>query len=494
MVNRTGGSRTANSTAHYVITRIGVAVLVVGSMVISAWFVGECGWPSGKAAGLAGASQVAVTSWAAGAMPTESIILPRPSEVAVPRRLRLKDPRGLLAVASGCMVSAPQILACVDPLLLALQANTRQTQAALWLGQIASFAGNEELAGEWLRYARERDRSFAVQWAEWQFHHGLQRRQGGEWRPSPSGNVADLLRVAPVGASSHFEVLLAAGWQADALLALLQQHGRSAQVSTFLEYLARVRPSEAAGLLGGIARVEPSLRDHRFACRQLALRVTAGAITLGEGYTEAAILWRQMLVDPTPGCDPRESSGLPAKQANDTEDPVWNYNPLLRFPLLPRSFDWSAIQREGAMTRPMEGGGVRFTVSGSEEAEYILLARPLPPAGEAASIAIETVWASQADRRERSCGTPLTWEIRDRQGRQTLSSAPLAGPGVTGQQAGKMKVERVNLLLPAWMPGMQLILVASAARESCGHSSLAINSIRVTPQGKTSLGVTSQDN
>ncbi|MCW5966044.1 MAG: hypothetical protein KIT83_18550, partial [Bryobacterales bacterium] len=132
----------------------------------------------------------------------------------LPFWLKLRDPAQRVREAGDCMVVATTTAECVPLLELALAANSRNTQAALWLALIAAHEEDIERAQHWLRFARQRDHSFAVLWSNWQ----MAPAASGFLLPSKSDE--ELILMAPAGFRGHFPLLLERGWDADALFTL----------------------------------------------------------------------------------------------------------------------------------------------------------------------------------------------------------------------------------------------------------------------------------
>ncbi|MCU0228761.1 MAG: hypothetical protein MUF01_14095 [Bryobacterales bacterium] len=429
----------------------------------------------------------------------------------------LRNPRQMLADAADCMAHASRVTDCEALLLRVLRTNPRQTQAALWLAQIASFRGQESAAAQWVRHAGERDRSFAVQWAQWQQAqwHGSEWH-GSEWyggqpqsQPTREGEATRrhpqsaraLLLVAPANQQAHFAGLLTAGWSAQQLFTILSAEGRPSQVHGLLEYLATAKPAQAALLVSAHARAATGSPTQPMDCRGLTLRIVAGALASRTGVAEAASLWRQMLLEPTPGCVAPEAPALPLKHTEATADPLWNYNPTLQFPLLPRSFDWSAVHRGQAAARPVGEGGAELPLPAPGEPPWILLARPLPPPLQARGLAVDTWWQREAAGSSPACSAALAWELRDGDGREVHARAPLQGLRRHSAQQGPAEEfahakapmedsrstvrERVALTFSAWQPGMQLVLTASAPPKPCGPRTIILRRVTLTPLGQT---------
>lgn len=383
--------------------------------------------------------------------------------------LWFQDPRRQLREAGQCMVKAPAASDCISALEMALWGNARNTQAALWLAQIYSHLGDDTQADKWLRYARERDRSFPAMLAVWQFHASEQEN------PLASSVDRDLILMAPPVFSGHYSRLFLRGWSAQALFRLLLEEGRSVQSRAFLQYLVETGDPQAEDLLLDIIgeRLPPS--PHTFPCSALVRQFVAQGLRGNRSMGSALRLWSAAIGAKSALCDSPDVEVIADKRDLSSQDPVWNYNPSLRFPLVAQSFDWSAAQSGQVQTVPQAGGGVRFDFVGRTELPVILLARRLPSGSGIGSIHVDTIWEPGISE---LCQASVRWEIRDPSGSELISRAKVAETG--HKREGPQSSQSVSLALPQSASGLQLVLRSDPnLQPSCQEGPLAIRSVNI---------------
>ncbi len=383
--------------------------------------------------------------------------------------LWFQDPRLQLREAGQCMVTAPAASDCISALEMALRGNARNTQAALWLAQIYSHLGDDTQADKWLRYARERDRSFPAMLAVWQFHASEQEN------PLASSLDRDLILMAPPVFSGHYNRLFLRGWSAQALFRLLLEEGRSVQSRAFLQYLVETGDPQAENLLFDIIGERLLASPHTFPCSALVRQFVAQGLRGNRSMGSALRLWSAAIGAKSVFCEPSEEEVIADKRDLSSQDPVWNYNPSLRFPLVAQGFDWSAAQGEQVKTVPQAGGGVRFHFAGPAELPVILLARRLPSGSGIGSIRVATIWEPGIAE---VCQASLRWEIRNPSGITLISRAQEVETG--HKREGQQFSQSVSLALPQSASGLQLVLRSDPnLQPSCQEGPLAIRSVNV---------------
>lgn len=392
----------------------------------------------------------------------------------LPSWLTLRDPAQRMRAAGDCMVSATAVAECIPVLEQALAANSRNTQAALWLAMVARHEGDIARAQHWLRYARQRDGSFAVVWANWQ----MALAAPGVFVPPTSDE--ELILKAPPDFRGHFPLLLGRGWDAHALFGLLVRAGRPEQSRGFLQFLIDSQDPMAADVLQAALESGRGTIPHTFPCTAMVRQVVSHGIRGHRRAEGAARLWSLAVGLRSPSCGKANKEVVPDKRSQQGQDPLWNYNPTIRFPLIPESFDWSVVQQEGAFTTPEVGGGVRFHLGFSSRSPAILLARPLPPITGELELAITTQWELVSPD---ACAGSLTWELRDGAGAAIFGRAPLESYSPRPRSSGQAVTEVVNLPLSKEVNGLQLVLVHHpVARPGCPGDSLAIRSVILQPR------------
>lgn len=397
----------------------------------------------------------------------------------LPSWLTLGDPAQRMRAAGDCMVSAIAVAECVPVLQQALAANSRSTQAALWLAMIAKHEGDTARAQHWLRYAWQRDRSFAVIWTNWQ----MALAAPGVFVDPTSDE--ELILKAPAGFRGHFPLLLGRGWDAHALFGLLVRAGHPEQSRGFLQFLIDSKDPKAADVLQTALESGEGVIPHTFPCTAMVRQVVRQGIRGHRQPEGAARLWSLAVGLRSPSCGKASKEVLPDKRSQKGQDPLWNYNPTIRFPLIPESFDWSMAQQEGAFATPDVRGGVRFHLASPSRYPAVLLARPLPPITEESELAITTEWERFSSN---ACAGSLAWELRDGAGAAIFGRAPLESYPPRPHPFGQAMTEIVNLPLSAEVKGLQLVLVHHpVARPGCPGDSLAVRSVIVQPR-RASVG------
>lgn len=390
--------------------------------------------------------------------------------------LPLNDPADRLRDAGRCMAGAERVEDCVPFLHSALAANGRNTQAALWLSQIALHRADRAEATRWLSYALQRDRSFPVLWTVWQ-------AATLENLPVPAApQDEDLLRTAPPGYRAHYPFLLARGWTEPRVFSFLLRHGSPAQSQEYLQSLVDSRNPAAIPLLRHIIEQPPPPGSPQFSCASLLRQTVRHAVRGERNLAEVSALWQSALSRRSPACSP-SGDLLPDKRVSSDQDGLWNYNPALRLPLLPLSFDWSVAQRRNVLVTPLNrhSGGIRIAVHAPVNEPLVLLARTLPPPGDASAVLIRARGQLNAPP---ACRETLHWEIRNRAGNHTFHRTPLALPHGVLQPPDERLEVALRLPLPTGNEPLQLILAQHPHPHSeCPGVSLDLASIHVDPAG-----------
>ena len=367
----------------------------------------------------------------------------------------LQDPVIALREAGDCMVGVSPVTACEAALLHALRSNPRQTHAALWLAQLAEFQHKPHHARCWYAYAMRKDRGFQPLWAWW--NSPLSQEP---W--STSAQVCDavtgldtlaelptdapalrrqVLMTAPPDFQGHFPPLLARGWSASEIVEELARRGQHRRLLTFAQYLAESSHLQSGhwesmaalamivkGELPGSQPAGDSGDPHpRVPCAALVRTAVTTATRRQTHLVDAANLWVALLREMSPVCTPLQSAGLEDKRDTSDDHPLWNFNPALRRPLIPESFDWSVIRHPAVSVEPLlaSAGGLTFTIAPASTARFTLLARTLPLTNGAIAIETVSVWKPSLSP---GCPDAVHWELRDLTGRVRFDRATIALP------------------------------------------------------------------
>ncbi|MCW5966676.1 MAG: hypothetical protein KIT83_21740, partial [Bryobacterales bacterium] len=238
---------------------------------------------------------------------------------------------------------------------------------------------------------------------------------------------------------------------------------------------------KSEGILQATLEAREGTVRHRFPCAAMVRQFISQAIRGHRSRSSAARIWNLAVGLRSPSCGTPNLEVLPDKRSHQGQDPLWNYNPTIRFPFIPESFDWSVPQTDGVFTTPAVNGGVRFHFKCPSSARHpvILLARPLPQPEVESELAITTQWEQLSPN---ACAGSLTWELRDAAGVAIFGRASLKSGTALPHPSDQASTETVNLDLSAGASGLQLVLVHyPAAQTECRGDSLAIRSVVVQP-------------
>lgn len=383
----------------------------------------------------------------------------------------LEDPARTLRAGEACVVEARSLANCEALHQRAIAQNSRSTNAALWLAEIAEHAGRNAEAEAWYAIARYRDRSFAPLWAYGNYL----------WRTGRSSHAVALERElvlrAPPPFRGHLPMLWAGGWTATQALHLLQREGRPTQTLGFVEALSETGDPRAIPAIVYLLREQAKGNTPLVPLGRSIRLVIAQAMDGARPIQDAAKLWSAAVEVGDRRQGGSQSDAIADKRDSPLDDPLWNYNPSVRFPLIPRSFDWSVIQRAEAVAEalPPAAGGIRIALRAGIREPLVLLARTLPIDGEWGSLNLDVNWDGASAVH---CPEALFWEFRDAKGAEVLARVRVfpgsdAALGSLGSTSHRLRVDGTK-------DRLQLMLVYDVPEHgNCPAQNIAIRNVRL---------------
>lgn len=401
------------------------------------------------------------TSYSSGSLPQQAAgLFPVP----------LVDSSRFAKAAGNCVALHENMQACEHLLKIALAANSRQTDARLWLAFLAEHAGRNADAEVLYLQSLQRDHSFYPLWAYWSF---LQRT-GADLRARDLDRQV-LLRATP-SFRAHYSALWRSGWTPKQTFEVLLEEKQSAQLASLVDYLIDSRNPSARLLLSRLLSARGDLSLPLPKLREFVLQLVAQGIEGNLPLPEAEKVWRQAISEPT-----SIDESIPIlgdKRESPTDDPVWNYNPTLRLPFVPKSFDWSAIRSEDGESERLshQHGGIRIQVRGNASNGQALLAKLAPIRAGMSTLRFTIEWDESFRVR---CPSSYFWELRDRDGVEVVARARAYSKSHTS--LGWTPITEQQLPIHGTYECLQLMLFrAPQEGGACLPDEIAIRRVRIS--------------
>jgi hypothetical protein len=375
------------------------------------------------------------------------------------------DPSTVVKAAENCMSSH------WDVLETALVANSRKTDVILWLAFLAEHGGRTQDAESFLLQACRQDQSFRPLWTYWNF-----LRRTGEIARAKAFDHQIVLR-APPRFRAHYPILWDEGWAAEQVFDIVRSGGKPSQMLGLLKFLVESARPDAGPLVSRLLDVQTNGDLPEVELREIALQVVAQGVAGQRPIQEAAQLWTEAIRETTAGGNIIRI--VRDKRESDSDHPLWNYNPTLRLPFVPRSFDWSVIQGKAGDGESLSSalGGLRIRIYGDNSIHRVLLARMLPVSPGLRRIGLSVEWGMSSKMR---CPGAFSWELRDRLGVEVVATAGAFSD--SSAQAGSTPEIKLELPISGSHECLQLLLVHTRPVEAaCVPDEIAIHRIRVAP-------------